>query len=61
MCIAGIYSNDPPVSISNENKIIQIGHIERYNSAYTNFLKNVKKPLFIEAHRLSPFRWAHLF
>ena len=40
---------------TNKNKIIQIGHVERYNTAYTNYLKNSKKPLFIEAHRLSPF------
>lgn len=40
---------------SNKNKIIQIGHIERYNAAYTAYLKNKKQPLFIEAHRLAPF------
>ena len=37
------------------NKIIQVGHIERFNPAFT-VLKNLHiEPLFIEAHRLAEF------
>jgi len=37
------------------NKIIQVGHIERFNSAFS-VLKNLQiQPLFIEAHRLAEF------
>ena len=37
------------------NKIIQVGHIERFNPAFT-VLKNLDiQPRFIEAHRLSEF------
>ncbi len=33
----------------------QIGYIERFQPAVKELLKNVKNPLFIEAHRLSSF------
>ena len=37
-------------------KIIQVGHIERFNPAF-NILKSMKlKPRFIEAHRLAKFK-----
>ena len=36
-------------------KIIQVGHIERFNSAFVGFLKTKPNPLFIESHRLSPY------
>ena len=37
------------------NKIIQVGHIERFNPAFTA-LKNLQiQPLFIESHRLAEF------
>ncbi len=32
----------------------QVGHIERFNSAYIN-VKKILKPMFIEAHRLSHY------
>lgn len=35
--------------------VLQIGHIERFNPAIIAAKKIVKNPLFIEAHRLSPF------
>ncbi|MCD2452994.1 Gfo/Idh/MocA family oxidoreductase [Methylicorpusculum oleiharenae] len=36
------------------NKILQIGHLERFNPAVLGLDKD-EKPLFIESHRLSPF------
>ncbi len=32
-----------------------VGHIERYNPAYTSFRRDAVTPRFIEAHRLAPF------
>lgn len=37
------------------NLLLQIGHIERFNPALLAAKKFIEKPLFIEAHRLSPF------
>ncbi|MFC1658015.1 Gfo/Idh/MocA family oxidoreductase [Candidatus Omnitrophota bacterium] len=35
--------------------ILQVGHIERFNSAFVATEKLIKNPRFIECHRLSPF------
>lgn len=35
--------------------ILQVGHIERFNSAFSATAKLIKNPKFIECHRLSPF------
>lgn len=35
--------------------VLQVGHLERFNSAYQAILPFVYDPLFIEAHRLSPY------
>jgi predicted dehydrogenase len=35
--------------------IIQVGHVERFNSAFSATQKIIKNPRFIECHRLSPF------
>jgi len=37
------------------NATLQVGHVERFNSAYVAIEKIVKNPRFIECHRLSPF------
>ena len=37
------------------NRILQIGHLERFNPAVTALKKIVKLPLFFEIHRLSLF------
>lgn len=46
-------------SLINEAKkeklILQVGHIERFNSAFAATLKLISHPRFIECHRLSPF------
>lgn len=38
-----------------KNLVFQVGHVERFNSAFRAIKKIVKNPLFIECHRLSPF------
>ena len=37
------------------NRIVQVGHIERFNSAFKQSLEFINKPQFIEIHRISPF------
>jgi predicted dehydrogenase len=36
--------------------IIQVGHLERFNPAVVALRKYVKKPVFIESHRLSTYK-----
>ena len=36
-------------------KIIQVGHIERFNRAFIESLNYIVNPQFIEIHRISPF------
>ncbi len=40
----------------SKNRILQVGHIERFNPAVRNLMDQAKHPLFIEAHRLTAFR-----
>ncbi|WP_078121595.1 Gfo/Idh/MocA family protein [Thiosocius teredinicola] len=35
--------------------VLQIGHLERFNAGVMALAKSIKKPRFIEAHRMSPF------
>ncbi|MGE5280120.1 MAG: Gfo/Idh/MocA family oxidoreductase [Deltaproteobacteria bacterium] len=37
------------------NVVLQVGHVERFNSAFIATKKLALHPLFIECHRLSPF------
>jgi predicted dehydrogenase len=47
---------DSLIKLATENKLIlQVGHIERFNSAFVATQKLIKNPKFIECHRLSPF------
>ncbi|MFA5092558.1 MAG: Gfo/Idh/MocA family oxidoreductase [Candidatus Omnitrophota bacterium] len=47
---------DNLIKIAEQNKLIlQVGHIERFNSAFAATLKIIKQPKFIECHRLSVF------
>jgi predicted dehydrogenase len=36
-------------------RILQVGHIERFNGAVTALMSALKNPRFIECHRLSPY------
>tara|TARA_X000001036_G_scaffold372100_1_gene359376 strand:+ start:256 stop:1173 length:918 start_codon:yes stop_codon:yes gene_type:complete len=40
---------------NKKNLKIQVGHIERFNAAFLQLLKNNPKPEFIECHRLSNY------
>jgi len=47
---------DELLNLAKRRKLIfQVGHVERFNSAFQAVQELVKKPLFIECHRLSPF------
>jgi len=47
---------DSLIRLARQNKLIlQVGHIERFNSAFSATHKIIKHPKFIECHRLSPF------
>jgi predicted dehydrogenase len=38
-----------------QGRILQVGHIERFNSAIRAVLPRIEAPLFVEVHRLAPF------
>ncbi len=47
---------DTLIALAQKNKLkLQVGHVERFNSAFQTIQKIVKDPLFIECHRLNPF------
>jgi len=47
---------DSLIKVARDNNLIlQVGHIERFNSAFGATLKLIDNPKFIECHRLSPF------
>lgn len=47
---------DSLIKIARKNRLIlQVGHIERFNSAFSATQKLIKEPKFVECHRLSPF------
>jgi len=46
------------VRIAREKKtILAVGHVERFNPAVQSVMELIKKPRFLEVHRLSPFRF----
>ncbi len=48
---------DELIKLSKDKGVIfQIGHIERFNPAVIASLPYINHPLFIESHRLSPFK-----
>lgn len=48
---------DELIEIANKNNlIIQVGHIERFNSAIRAVEGLLKEPRFIECHRMGPFK-----
>lgn len=44
------------IKLARKNKLIlQVGHVERFNSAFAAVKGIIQNPQFIECHRLSPF------
>ncbi|MCJ8276177.1 MAG: Gfo/Idh/MocA family oxidoreductase [Bdellovibrionales bacterium] len=41
---------------ADKNLILQVGHVERFNPALVSAQEKLKEPLFIECHRLAPFK-----
>ncbi len=39
-----------------KNLKLQVGHIERFNSAFLAAKEKLDKPMFVECHRLAPFK-----
>lgn len=47
---------DELIQIAHDNNvIIQVGHLERFNPAITSLQGILKQPKFIESHRIAPF------
>ncbi|MFH1441156.1 MAG: Gfo/Idh/MocA family oxidoreductase [Candidatus Omnitrophota bacterium] len=47
---------DSLITLAKKNNLIlQVGHIERFNSAFSATRELINHPKFIECHRLSPF------
>jgi predicted dehydrogenase len=47
---------DTLIYLAEKRKLkLQVGHVERFNSAFQAIKHFAKQPLFIECHRLSPF------
>lgn len=40
----------------NNNRILQVGHLERFNAAIMSLENVLTTPMFIETHRLAPFK-----
>lgn len=44
-------------ALAEKNNLkLQVGHVERFNPAFQSAREKLKKPLFIEVHRLAPFK-----
>jgi predicted dehydrogenase len=44
------------IALANEHKLkVQVGHVERFNPAFTAALPYFDQPMFIETHRLAQF------
>src|SRR5215475_7469087 len=44
-------------SLADQRKVVlQVGHIERFSSAYRTLAKVISKPLYFESYRISPWK-----
>jgi predicted dehydrogenase len=47
---------DTLIELSRQNNVtLQVGHLERFNAAVQTLRERIRKPMFIESHRLAPF------
>lgn len=54
---ATLEEGEEVVRLAQENKLVlQVGHVERFNPALMSAKEKLKRPLFIECHRLAPFK-----
>ncbi len=44
------------IRLSEEKNLLQVGHVERFNPAVRELKKRLKKPRFLEIHRLGPYK-----
>ena len=49
-------ANDLIAAAKAGGRILQVGHLERFNAAMLSLSGIIKKPMFIESHRLAPFK-----
>ncbi len=48
---------DGLVALARDRKrVLQVGHVERFNPVIREMAKRVENPLFIECHRLAPYK-----
>ena len=48
---------DGLVALARDRKrVLQVGHVERFNPVMREMVKRVENPLFIECHRLAPYK-----
>jgi predicted dehydrogenase len=48
---------DELIALAAQNKrVLQVGHLERFNAAVMDLWLALDEPMFIESHRLAPFR-----
>jgi predicted dehydrogenase len=49
-------ADDLIATAKKHGRLLQVGHLERFNPAVLSARKFIRNPLFIESHRLTPFR-----
>jgi predicted dehydrogenase len=49
-------AEDLIATAQKHGRILQVGHLERFNPAILAVREKIRTPLFIESHRLTPFR-----
>lgn len=48
---------DELIALADAKKLVlQVGHLERFNPAWLAVKDQIKRPVFIEAHRMAPFK-----
>jgi predicted dehydrogenase len=48
---------DELIALADAKKLVlQVGHLERFNPAWLAVRDKIKRPVFIEAHRMAPFK-----
>ena len=48
---------DELIALADARKLVlQVGHLERFNPAWLAVRDRIRKPVFIEAHRMAPFK-----